>query len=172
VPIPKNGGSHAELESVICIFPASPNADAHIHSRSNLNRDDGGHDTPRYAGRRCRMVLQKERKHELCVPDPSAMSGVRQRKRRHLRPTQASLVRRSTRGVHFIVKAPRLPDTGSKATTQLSYSRLRRRSEIRKNPKQGDRRFIAFSCVTPSRAEAGFPIYGKGDFRFFKQVIT
>jgi hypothetical protein len=129
VPVPNNGGSHAELESVICIFTASPGADAHIYSRSNFNRDDGGHDTPRYAGRRARrrVVLQKEGKHELCVPDSRAVSGVRQRKRRHLRPTQASLVRR---------------------------------------------RFIAFSCVTPSRAEAGFPIYGKGDFRFFKQVIT
>jgi hypothetical protein len=86
VPTPKNGGSHAELEGVICIFTVSPSDDAHIYSRCNLNRDDGGHDTPRYAGRRGRVVLQKEGKHELCVPDPSAMSGVRQRTRRHLRP--------------------------------------------------------------------------------------
>src|SRR5688572_32997323 len=89
----QNGGSHAELKSVICIFTASPSADAHIHSRSNLNRDDSGHDTPRYAGGRRRMVLQKEGKHELCVPDPRAVSGGYERKGRHLRPTQASLDR-------------------------------------------------------------------------------
>ena len=90
---PKKGGSHAELESAICIFTADPSANAHICSRGNFNRDDGGHDTPRYAGRRAgnRMVLQKERKHELCVRDPSAVSGGHQRTRRHLRPTQASL---------------------------------------------------------------------------------
>jgi len=109
----QNGGSHAELKSVVCTFTAGPSADAHIHSRSNLNRGDGEHDTPRYAGRRRRMVLQKERKYELFVPDPGAMSGVHERKRRHLRPTQASLERRSTHGIRFMLKAPRLPDAGS-----------------------------------------------------------
>lgn len=130
----QNGGSHAELKSVICTFIAGASADAHIHSRGNFNRGDGEHDTPRYAGRRGRMVLQKEGKYELCVPDPGAMSGVHERKRRHLLPTQSSLERRSTHGIHFILKAPRLPDTASEATTQLRFSRLRRRREIRKNP--------------------------------------
>jgi hypothetical protein len=148
VPTPRNGGSHAELESIICIFTASPRADSHAYSRSYFIRDDGGHDTPRYARRRARrrVVLQKEGKHELCVPDSRAVSGGHERTRRHLRPTQASLERRSTHDVYFILKAPRLPDPRSQAATQLSYSRmrLRRRSQIRKIPTQGDRLFIAF----------------------------
>jgi len=160
VTTPKNGGSHAQLESVICIFTASPGADAHIYSRSNFNRDDGGHDTPRYAGRRARrrVVLQKEGKHELRIPDSRAVSGGHERKRRHLRPTQASLERRSTHGADLILKAPRPPDTRSQSATQLSHSRmrLRQRSQIRKNPEQGDRLFIAFSIATPSKAEASF----------------
>lgn len=135
MPIPKNGGSHAELESVICIFTASPGADAHIYSRSNFNRDDGGHDTPRYAGRRARrrVVLQKEGKHELCVPDSRAVSGGHERKRRHLHPTQASLERRSTHGADLILKAPRLPEPDLKA---------RRSSPIR-----------ACDCVSEARSE-------------------
>lgn len=89
----KNGGSHAELESAICIFTASPSPHTRIYSRSNFNCDDGEHDTPRYAGRRARrrVVLQKEGKHELCVPNSRAVSDGHERKGRHLRPTQASL---------------------------------------------------------------------------------
>src|SRR5207245_9524303 len=48
---PKKGGSRAELESAICILTASPHANARIYSRSNFNRDGGGHDSPRYARR-------------------------------------------------------------------------------------------------------------------------
>jgi len=111
-------------------------------------------------------VLQKERKHELFVPDSRAVSGIRQRKRRQLRP-QASLERRSKHGADLILKAPRLPDTRSQAATQLSYSRvrLRQRSQIRKNPKQGDRLFIALAALLHPKPRQAFP-FSVGIYEF------
>jgi hypothetical protein len=47
---------------------------------------------------------------------------------------------------------------------RCSRVRLRQQSEIQKIPKQRDRLFISFCCIIPSKAEASFSIFGRGDY--------